>query len=89
LLLSFIPLFCIVASNREIANLNISSSSLAMAKPLESNAILENVQISGSKGRTIISSTNILRELSVLSKVSSIEYLTCIKAQSNDPNWAN
>ena len=60
-----------------------------MAKPLESNTISEDVQMSSPRDKTIISSTNISRELSMLSKVSSIEYLTHIEAQSNDSNWAN
>lgn len=80
LLPSFILLSCMVASNRKTANLNIFSSFSAMAKSPKSNVILENVQMSDPRGRTIISSINTLGESSVLSKASSIEYLTCIEA---------
>ena len=65
-----------VVPNRELANLNILSFSSAMSNPLKSNAISEDVQISSPRDRTSVPSTNSSRELSVLFKASSIEYLT-------------
>ena len=41
------------------------------------------------RGRFNISSTNLSRESSMLSKASSIKYSAYIEAQSADPNWAN
>ena len=80
LLLSFILLSYIVVSNREIANRNIIPSILAMSNPLESKVVSEDIQIGALKGRTTISSMNSLRESSVMSKVSSIEYATHVEA---------
>ena len=79
LLLSFILLSYIVVSNREIANRNIIPSILAMSNPLESKVVSENIQIGAPIGRTTILSMNSLRESSVMSKVSSIEYATHVE----------
>ena len=75
-LLSFILLPCIVASNRKIANSNIFSSTSAIFNSLESKAISEDIQIDAFKDRAIISSMNSSRKSFILSKASSIEYLT-------------
>ena len=88
-LLSFIPSSCIVAPNREIMNTNIISSISAMSNSLESKAISENIQISASRGKTTVLSTNSSRESSVISKASSVKYATCMEAQSIDLNWTN
>ena len=77
-----------VAPNREIANSNIFSSTLAMSNPVELKVVSENIQMSVPRGRFIISNTS-SRASSMLSKASSIEYLACIEAQNTDPNWAN
>ena len=68
-----------VVPNKEIVNLNILSSSLAVSNPLESNTISKDVQMSGPRSRTTVPSTNSSRESSVLSKAFSIEYLTHIE----------
>jgi len=86
MLLSLVPSSCIVAPNREIVNSNISFSTLAMSNLLESKAVSENIQMGTPRGRATVSSMNLSRELSMLSKASSIEYLTCIEAQSTDLN---
>ena len=41
------------------------------------------------RGKANVSSMNLSRELSMLSKASSIEYLTYIEVQSTNLNWAN
>ena len=41
------------------------------------------------RGKSAIASTNSSKELSVLSKVSSIKYSAHMEAQSTDPNWAS
>ena len=51
-----------------------------MSNPLESKVVSEDIQIGALKGRTTISSMNSLRESSVMSKVSSIEYATHVEA---------
>jgi len=53
---------------------------------LESKAISEDIQIDAPRGRATVSSTNLSKESSVLSKVSSIKYSTCIEVQSADFN---
>jgi len=78
-----------VASNREIANTNIFTTTSAISDPVESKGVSENIQIDASRGKSAIASTNSLRELSVLSKVSSIKYLAHMEAQSTDSNWAS
>ena len=76
MLLSYILLSCIVASNKEIANSNISSSTSAIFNSLESKAISEDIQMDAFRDKATISSINSSRESFMLSKVSSIEYLT-------------
>lgn len=87
--LSLILLSCMVMPNREIVNLNIFTFTSAISNPIESKASSEDILMGALRGRSIISSTNSLRESSILSKVSSIEYSACMEAQSADINWAN
>jgi len=54
-----------------------------------SNFVSEDIQMGTPKGKSTIVSANSLRESSMLSKASSIEYTTYIEAQSNNPSWAN
>jgi len=78
-----------VVPNREIANSNISTYTLAMSYPVEFKVNSENIQIEALRDRSNITSTNLSRESSVLSKASSIEYAAHMEAQSADFNWAN
>jgi len=61
----------------------------AISNPIESKVISKDIQIGALRGKTNVSSMNSSRELSVLSKASSIEYSAHMEAQSADPNWAN
>jgi len=70
-------------------NTNLFSPTSAISNPYDINGILEDININAPRGRTIIASTNFLRNLSMLSKVSSMEYHNHIEAQNNKPNWAN
>jgi len=78
-----------VVPNREIANTNIFSSSLAMSNPLEFNASPKDIQMNAFRGRSTVFNTNSSRESSILSKSSSIVYATHMEAQSGNLNWAN
>ena len=89
MLLSFIPLSCIVAPNREIVNSNILSSTSAISNPVKSKVVSEDIQMGASRGRSNVSSTNLSRESSMLSKASSIKYSAHMEVQSANPNWAN
>ena len=88
-LLSFIPLSCMVAPNREIVNINPFITSSAVSNLANSNCVSEDIQMGALRGRSTVTSMNLSRELSVLSKASSVEYTACIEAQNNDPSWAN
>ena len=78
-----------VAPNREIVNTNLFTTTLAMSDPAESKGVSEDIQMDAPRGRSTIASTNSSRELSVLSKASSIEYSAHMEAQSANPNWAS
>lgn len=53
MLLSLILLSCMVASNREIANINSSSTSLAMSNSSRPNIVSEDVYMNTLKGNPI------------------------------------
>ena len=88
-LLSFIPPSCMVAPNREIANINPFITSSAMSNLADSNCVSEYIQIGAPRGRFTVASMNSSRELSMLSKASSVEYTAHMEAQNNDSSWAN
>ena len=60
-----------------------------MSNLKNSNNVSEDIQIEAPRGRSIIASINILRELSVQFNASSMEYAAYMEAQSDDLNWAN
>jgi len=75
-----------VVPNREFANINSFTTSLAISNLINSNSISKNIQIGAPRGRSTITSMNSLRVLSVLSKASSVQYVAHIEAQNLDPN---
>ena len=75
-----------VVPNREFANINSFTTSLAISNLINSNSISKNIQMGALRGRSTITSTNSLRVLSVLSKASSVQYVAHIEAQNLDPN---
>ena len=76
-------------SNREIVNINSFTIPLAMSSLADSKDVFENIQMCVPRSRSAITNANSSRESLVLSKVSSIKYSACMKAQSIDSNWAN
>jgi len=89
--LSSIPLSCIVACNREIANKSIFNS-LAMSSLYDSNNISENITIDSSRDRSNIYSKNPFQSslaAFISLSISSIKYTTYMEIQSEDFNWAN
>ena len=83
LLLSFIPPSYMIASNREIVNINLSST---MFNLLRSNIISKNIYMSILRKISNISSPNLLKELSAHSSIFLILYKDYIEAQNNDPS---
>ena len=75
-----------VAPNREIVNTNLFTTTLVMSDPAESKGVSEDIRMDAPRDRSTIASTNLSRELSVLSKASSIEYSAYMEAQSANPN---
>jgi len=88
-LLSFIPPSCMVVPNREFANIKSSFHTSAMHHSLEVNAISEDVNMDEPRGRSKSSTRNPSRESSVISNLSSVPYVNRMKAQSDEPSWAN
>ena len=78
-----------VTPNREIANINPFITSSAMSNLADSNCVSEDIQMGALRGRSTVASVNSSRELSVLSKASSVEYTARMEAQNDDPSWAN
>jgi len=78
-----------IVPNKEIANINSLITSSVMSNLANSNYISENIQMGALRDRSTVTSVNSLRELSVLSKASSVEYTAYIEAQNNDSSWAN
>jgi len=78
-----------VVSNREIVNTNLFAPTSAMSNLCDINGVSEDINMDALRDRTTIASTNSSRDLSVLSKVSSMEYHDCMEVQNDDPNWAN
>ena len=77
-----------VVPNREIANSNIISSTLAMFNSVKSKVISKDIQMGVPRGKSNVSNTS-SRASSMMSKASSIKYSAHIEAQSADSNWAN
>lgn len=56
-----------------------------MSNLVNSNNVSEDIQMGAPRGRSTITSMNISRKLSIYSNT----YIAHIKAQNNNPNWAN
>ena len=88
-LLSFLPLSCMGAPNREIVNKNLLVTSLAMSCSKNINNDIEDVNMGPPRGRSNNSSINSSRESYVVSKALTNVYVTYMEIQSEDLNWAN
>jgi len=60
-----------------------------MSNLVNSNNVFEDIQMGAPRDRSTITSMNTSRKLSIYSNTSFIEYVAHIKAQNNNPNWAN
>ena len=78
-----------IVYNREIANINSFTILSVMSSLANFKDVSEDIQIDAPRGRSVITSANLSRDSSVLSKASSIKYSACMEAQSVNPNWAN
>jgi len=63
LLLFFIPPSCMVVPNREIVNINSFFNILAMSYSIEINIFSEDINIDKLRDKSIVSSSNFLRNL--------------------------
>ena len=78
-----------IVYNREIANINSFTILSVMSSLANFKDVSEDIQIDAPRGRSVITSANLSRDSSVLSKASYIKYSACMEAQSVNPNWAN
>lgn len=85
MLLSLIPLSCMIAPIREIANTNNFSTTSAISIPNKCNDISKDVCINALRERSNMLSLNWSRKSLAHSSISSISYEIKIKAQSNYP----
>jgi len=77
-----------VVFRRELVNTFVSSTTKELYSPsipMVQNNLNMNIEVNTPRRRSAFSSVNNSRELSVHSSISSIERM---KAQSNDPLWA-
>ena len=88
-LLSFIPPSCMVAPNREIVDINLSSYNSAMSNSMGVNAIPKDINMDEPRGRSPSSSLNAPREMLAHSDLSSISYMDRMEVQSNDSSQFN
>ena len=72
-LLSLIPSFYMVVSNRKITNSNIFTSTSAMSNPVKSKTSFEDILMGALRGKSIVSSTNSSRESFILIKESGLD----------------
>ena len=87
MLLSLIPLSCMIAPIREIANTNNFSTTSAISIPNKCNDISKDICINASRERSNMLSLNWSKRSLAHSSISSISYEIKIKAQSNYPIW--
>jgi len=78
-----------VVPNRELVNTMLSFVTSTFSIPSTQNNTNMDMNIDTPSGRSVNSSANISRELSAHSSVSSISYIKKMKAQSDNPSWAN
>jgi len=62
-LLSFIPLFCMVVPNREIANINLSYYNSVMFNSMKINVIFKDINMNELRGMFLSLNPNISREM--------------------------
>ena len=89
MLFSFILLSCIVVSNREITNINISFYNLAISNSIGVNTIFEEINIDELRDKFLSSSPNTSRGILSYLDFSFILYMNTIEVQSNDLFWFN
>ena len=89
LLLSFILLSYIIASNREITNISLFYYMLVMSNLIEVNAISEDININKLRGKSLLLSPNISRKMLNYLDILSISYVDKMEAQNNDLSWFN
>jgi len=85
LLLSLLPLSCIVVPRRELGNTLHSFDTYILFNPEIYNTINMNMEIDTPRDWSTNSSTNNSREVLVQSNVSFISYVKRIDAQNNNP----
>ena len=88
-LLSLLPLSCMVASKRDLANTSLPFFSNPESYWLESFTNQQmNIEINIPRGQSMSSSLNNSRKSSIQSNVSFMAYADRIKALVNNPIWA-
>jgi len=73
-----------VVPNREIANTNHFLTTSAISNLVEAKYILENIYINEPRGRSTLTSRNILRVMSAHSDLLSIPYIEQMENQNNN-----
>ena len=76
----FIPPSCMVVPNREIVNINSFFNISAMSCSIETNISSKDINMDKLRDKSIISSSNFLRNLLVHSDISPILYIDKIEA---------
>ena len=84
LLLSLLPLSCIVVPKRELGNTLLPFDTYTLFNPEIHNTINIGMKIDTSRDLSANSSTNNSREVLVQSNVSFISYIKRIEAQNNN-----
>ena len=80
MLLSPVPLSCMVTPNRELANTLFPESSNTLTTPTTYYSNNMDMEVDTPRGRSVV-----LRESSAHSSISSIPYIKRMEAQSNNP----
>ena len=88
MLLSLIPLSCMVASKRKVVNITFQTHISTMSNSNNSKAVSEDINMKTLRGRSPNSSINNFRKSLTHSNVSSILYHIRIEIQSKDLSQA-
>jgi len=88
-LLSFIPPSYMVASNREITNINSFPINSAINHSIKVNTISEDINMDALRGRSNSLSPNLLWKSLTHSNLSFVLYVDRIEAQNNNPLWTD
>ena len=72
-----------IAPNREIMNINLSSYNSSISHLVKVNTISKDININKLRGKFKLFNLNFFRESLVHSDISSISYMNRIEAQSN------